>query len=70
MLVPLKFELSEIKQRSSSRSYQLGRTLYVSGNVSRLSVTENSATAIVSGSDDYHTTLQKRRFNPRRNTTG
>jgi len=47
------FDLNEIKQRSESRSYQLGEKLYYLGKVSRLSVTADSATAIVSGQHDY-----------------
>ncbi|WP_435234819.1 SWIM zinc finger family protein [Psychromonas sp. PT13] len=53
------FDLNEIKQRSESRSYQLGEKLYYLGKVSRLSVTADSATAIVSGQHDYHVSLYK-----------
>ena len=55
----IMFDLNEIKQRASSRSYQLGKLLYKSGKVSRLSVDDNTATAIVSGEHDYHVSLIK-----------
>ena len=52
------FDLDEIKQRSESRSYQLGQLLYQSGKVGRLSVTAEGASAMVSGQQDYHVSLQ------------
>lgn len=51
------FDINEIKLRAASKSYQLGNMLYHAGKVSQLSLTDNKATAIVSGQHDYHVSL-------------
>lgn len=51
------FDLNEIKRRASGKSYQLGELLYHSGKVVQLSLTDNKATATVSGEFDYHVIL-------------
>ena len=53
------FDLNEIKQRSRSKSYQLGQQLYQSGKVSRLVIADDKVTAVVSGQYDYQVTLVK-----------
>ncbi|WP_022941218.1 SWIM zinc finger family protein [Psychromonas hadalis] len=51
------FDLDEIKQRTTNKSYQLGVSLYHAGKVSQLSLTKDKATAIVSGQYDYKVSL-------------
>ena len=51
------FDINEIKLRASSKSYQLGDTLYHTGKVSQLSLTDHKASAIVTGEHDYHVSL-------------
>jgi uncharacterized Zn finger protein len=51
------FNVEQIKQQASSDSYRLGVALYQTNQVSRLSVDDDTVTAVVSGRHDYRVSL-------------